>query len=136
MIDAPLLRCSPLFEGMSDEDLQRWATACEESAFLNGANIAKEGEFAYRFYVVLDGEVEVLHGFDRIALLGPGDFFGEMGVMAAGRRNARVTAHGRCTLASVLAWDFQELTGEFPEVAARIDERVQQRMAALPPEDD
>jgi CRP/FNR family cyclic AMP-dependent transcriptional regulator len=136
MIDAPQLRCSPLFETLSDDELERWAAACEQTAFLDGANIAKEGEFAYRFYVVLEGEVEVLHGFDRVALLGIGDFFGEMGVMTASRRNARVTAHGRCTLASMVAWDFQELTGEFPEVARRIDEKVQQRMAALPDQAD
>jgi CRP-like cAMP-binding protein len=136
MIDASQLRCSPLFETLSDDELERWASACEQTAFLDGANIAKEGEFAYRFYVVLEGEVEVLHGFDRVALLGVGDFFGEMGVMAAGRRNARVTAHGRCTLASMIAWDFQELSGEFPEVARRIDEKVQQRLAALPDQAD
>ena len=136
MIDAPQLRCSPLFESLSDDELERWAAACEKSAFLDGANIAKEGEFAYRFYVVLEGEVEVLHGFDRVALLGIGDFFGEMGVMTAGRRNARVTAHGRCTLASMVAWDFQELTGEFAEVTRRIDEQVQQRLAALPDQGD
>lgn len=136
MIDAPRLRCSPLFESLSDDELQRWAAVFEESPFLDAANIAREGEFAYRFFVVLEGEVEVLHGFDRIALLGPGEFFGEMGVMAAGRRNARVTAHGRCTLASMVAWDFQELTGEFPSVAQRIDEVVRERVAALPAKTD
>ena len=126
-MDADRLRSSPLFEGLSDEALERCSQLFQEAEILKGSSLAKEGDFAYKFFLVLDGEVDVLHDFEVIARLGPGDFVGEVGVAAGGRRNARVTANTRCDVAWMMAWDFQTMTEEFPEVAARIEAAIADR---------
>ena len=126
----------PLFEGMSDTDLRRCAEMFQEAELLQGTGLAREGDFAYKFFVVLSGEVDVLRGFEPVARLGPGDFFGEMGLMSGERRNARVVAHTRCELAWMMAWDFKTMSEEFPEVAARIDDVVAARMRPLASSDD
>lgn len=136
IVDADRLRPLPLFEGMSDADLRRCAEMFHEAELLQGSGLAREGDFAYKFFVVLSGEVDVLRGFDPVARLGAGDFFGEMGLMSGERRNARVVAHTRCELAWMMAWDFKAMSEEFPAVAGRIDEVVAERMGSLASTDD
>jgi CRP/FNR family cyclic AMP-dependent transcriptional regulator len=131
-MDASRLRSVPLFEGMSDDDLRRCADLFEEAEILQGSGLAREGEFAYKFFVVLDGEVEVLRDFTPAARLGPGDFFGEMGLVGGERRNARVVAHTRCGVAWMMVWDFRTMAEEFPEIAGRIEKAVADRMSSLP----
>ena len=99
---------------------------------LAGTTLIREGDFAYKFFVVLSGDVEVQHDFEKIAVLGPGDFFGEMGLVARARRNARIIALKRCEVAWMISWDFEALTKEHPAVAERIQSVVDQRMASLP----
>jgi CRP-like cAMP-binding protein len=131
-MDASRLKSSPLFDGISDEDLASCAEHFDETEILAGSSLSNEGDFAYKFFVVLDGQVEVLRDFHPVAQLGPGDFFGEMALVSGERRNARVTAVTRCDLASIIAWDFQKMTDEFPQIAERIEAKVVERMASLP----
>ena len=131
-MESSTLRNLPLFEGLSDDVVQAWADRFQEQDMLAGTALAREGEFAYKFFVVLDGEVEVQHGFEHAATLGPGDFFGEMGVMSGGRRNARILATNRCQVAWMMGWDFEAMLEEHPEIANRIQAVVDERMATLP----
>lgn len=133
-MDVDALRGLPLFEGLSEEGFERIAGLFQEAEILQGSGLAREGDFAYKFFVVLEGEVDVLRDFEPVARLGPGEFFGEMGLLGGERRNARVQAHSRCRVAWMMAWDFATMSEEFPEVTARIDEIVAQRMSALPDE--
>ena len=130
-MDVELLAGLPLFEGLGTDERQELAERFQEMEILQGAGLAKEGDFAYKFFVVLDGEVDVLRDFDLVARLGPGDFFGEMALVSGERRNARVVAHSRCRLAWMMAWDFDALREQFPSVAARIDEVVAARMSRV-----
>ncbi len=129
-MDANRLRSSPLFEGLTGADLDRCAGLFQETEILAGASLTEEGDFAYKFFVVLDGEVAVLRDSEHVARLGPGDFFGEMGVITHGRRKARVVADTRCSLAWIMTWDFDTMAKEFSSIAARIEEFVAARTAS------
>lgn len=131
-MDSNTVRALPLFEGLPDEVVDACAGRFEELELLAGTALAREGEFAYKFFVVLDGDVEVQRDFQHVATLGPGDFFGEMGVMAAGRRNARVIATTRCRVGWMTGWDFDAMLEEYPEVARRIQAVVDERMRTVP----
>ena len=131
-MESDRLKSVALFEGLSDEELDQCAALFQETEMLAGSSLAKEGDFSYKFFVVLEGEVEVLRDFEHVAHLGEGDFFGEMGLMAGARRNARVSAHSRCQLAWMMGWDFEKMTEDFPAVAARIEKAVAERNASLP----
>ena len=116
-----------LFEGLSDDDVGRCTAMFQQREFVAGESLASEGDFSYKFFVVLDGEVDVHRDFDFVARLGSGDFFGEAGLVDAERRNARVTSHTRCTLAWMMGWDFATMMEQFPSVAERIESVVESR---------
>ncbi|MGH9132563.1 MAG: cyclic nucleotide-binding domain-containing protein [Ilumatobacteraceae bacterium] len=131
-MEANRLRSLELFEGVADDDLERCAARFQETEMLAGSAFTREGDFSYKFFIVLDGEVEVLRDFEQVVRIGPGEFFGEMGLVSGKRRNARVTACSRCKVAVMMTWDFHTMTEECPEIAARIEATVAERMAALP----
>ena len=80
--------------------------------------------------MILEGEVEIYRDFEFVARLGPGQFFGEAGLVTSDRRNARVTAATRSVLAWMMGWEFKTMTEELPVVA----QRVEQAVAARSPE--
>lgn len=128
-MDAIDLGSLALFEGLSEEEVGRCADRFQQREFLAGSSLASQGDFAYKFFIVLDGDVEVHRDFEFVARLGPGDFFGEAGLVSGERRNARVTAKTRTVLAWVMGWDFTEMTNEFPPVAERIQTVIAERAA-------
>lgn len=131
-MEASQLESLPLFEGLSGAELAKCAGMFQETEMLAGSSLAKEGDFSYKFFVVLEGQVEVYRDFEFVAELGAGDFFGEMGVISGERRNARVTAKTRADLAWMMGWDFETMQKDYPLVAERIDKVVAERMATLP----
>jgi CRP-like cAMP-binding protein len=129
-MDASRLRVSSLFDGLSDSDVERCAAWFEETELPAGSRLVKEADYSYRFFVVLEGEVEVLHDFQRVRRLGPGDFFGELGVLSDSRRSAKVVALTRCAVARIMAWDFRTMLVEHPVIAARVEAAAEQRRHA------
>jgi CRP-like cAMP-binding protein len=91
-VTADELRKIPLFEGLSDEGLERLASASAVVEVEPGQVLAVPGDPGSGMFVVLDGEVsvEVRGGFH--AELGPGSFFGEVALLVPSGRVARVRA--------------------------------------------
>lgn len=127
VVEASQLSQVALFDGMSEEDLAAVAEWFEEREFPAGTSPVKQGDFSYKFFVVLNGDVEVSQDFKILARLGPGDFFGEMGVAEDSPRSARVTPTTDCTLATMMAWNFREMTERFPTIAQRIEQTAEER---------
>jgi len=91
------LREIGLFGALSDEVLDYLAETLPVHLVDAGEHIFKEGDTGREMFVVLSGEAEVLKrgkkgGETRVALLGPGDWFGEMSIMDVQPRSASVTA--------------------------------------------
>jgi hypothetical protein len=100
-----------------------------------GQTIITQGDVADHFYIVADGQVEVVRqgqlGEELIAVLGPGHFFGEMGLLTGRPRLATVRAS---TDVEVLALDQQEFTMMVTRSrggAADIDSELHERLAQL-----
>lgn len=108
------LREIGLFGGLGDEVLQGFVGALERWELEPGAVVFKEGDSGRELFVILEGEVEVLRAsrrgqLTRVAILGPGDWFGEMSILDVLPRSAtmrilapthllRMTAHELDTL--------------------------------------
>jgi CRP-like cAMP-binding protein len=95
-----------------------------------GKQLAREGDFAYEFFVIEKGTAEVTHGDKHVADLGPGDFFGEMGILGHKRRGATVTATSPMDLIVMTEQALRSLKEAEPAVARRLEEEMEQRLAA------
>lgn len=130
-MDESRLRKASLFAGLSRRELSRVARVTDEVTVPPGTKLVNEGDYAYEFFAIEDGSAEVIRDGAHLADLGPGDFFGEMGVIGDAQRNATVTATSPLTAIVMTARDFRSIALELPEVAERIGAAVRQRTSDL-----
>lgn len=119
-MDHKLLGTFPLFDGMTDAELERSVAAFEPIRRLAGERVTKEDDYGYSFFLVVSGKVVVESGSETVAELGPGDHFGEVALVTGNKRNATVRAIETCELAKTMAWEFSALLESNPVLAERI----------------
>src|SRR4030095_8717426 len=90
------LRKSPLFQGLSDEELKRLMDMGELIVLRAGEILIKQGDVGDSAYVVVSGEFEIQkqagQSLIKIDVRNPGDVVGEMALLSQGPRNASVIA--------------------------------------------
>ncbi len=116
-----------LFSGLEPDQLHQCAAMFDEHRALMGERLTEEHDFSYSFFLVLEGAVEVSADGEHLATLGPGDHFGEVGLVRGERRNADVKATETCRVAKLMTWDFEKLTETNPVLAARLQEKAEER---------
>jgi signal transduction histidine kinase len=126
---ARLLAAVPFFNGLAPADLALIAAAAREESFEPGATIFREGEPADRFYIILEGTVEVWKDYgedarDMIAAHGVGHLFGEMAVVDELPRSATVVARDAVRLLSVGREDFRGIVAANGAIALSITRSV------------
>ncbi len=131
-MDPARLRSIPFFASLSGAELAKVAGWTDEVEVPAGERLTREGGLAVEFAVIEDGAAEVFKGDEKIADLGPGDFFGEIGLIETNRRTATVVAVTPMRLVVMLGRDFRELARELPEVAAEIEAAIRERLARTP----
>jgi CRP/FNR family transcriptional regulator, cyclic AMP receptor protein len=119
-VDPNRLRSLPLFADVSDEELSQIATFAQEISVEAGRTLVREGDFSYEFMAIEEGEAEVTRQGDHVADLGPGDFFGEMGLLEKTLRNATVTAKTPMQLVTLTGWDLRRIERTVPQAVARV----------------
>lgn len=108
-----MLRDCGLFGGLDDVVLHALATELPMSVVDPGKDVIAEGDKASVLYVVISGELEVLkrskRGTEaRVAVLGPGDWFGEMAILDVQPRSATVRAVAPTVMLHLSAEDVQK----------------------------
>ena len=83
-MDTDHLKTIPLFSSLSDKALKTVAVFATETSVSSGKRLVHEGDYSYDLIVIESGTAEVIKDGEVIASLGPGDVFGEMGVLAGG----------------------------------------------------
>src|SRR5215213_4312269 len=90
------LRKSPLFQGLSDEELQKLMDMAEPVSLRAGDVLIKQGEPGDSAYVVIEGDFEVQkqtgQSLIKIDVRNPGDVVGEMALLSRAPRNATIVA--------------------------------------------
>lgn len=132
-MDPSALRQIPLFAALSHDQLAELAVYAREISAPSGAEIIREGDFAYEVLAIAEGEAHVFEGEDEVGRLGPGDVFGEIGVLSRGRRTASVTAATPVRLVSLTGWDMKRLARKAPEVFAQLRENMPGQAASVTP---
>jgi CRP-like cAMP-binding protein len=120
----------PLFENLPDDVREKFAVWVSELEVPAGQHLADEGEYAYDLFVIRDGTAEVTQDGKTVAELGPGEFFGEMGVLERAPRNATVVAKTPMTLLTLTSWDVKRLESKSPEAMQQLQQVIEQRRAA------
>ena len=130
-MDEARLAGLPLFESLSKKERREVARHADEVDLEEGKHLVEEGAFSYEFFVIEEGSAEVLMHGERVAELGPGDFFGEMGLLEHQQRNASVVATSVLTVIVMTGGDFRKMAREVPSVGERVAAAVKERCQAL-----
>jgi CRP/FNR family cyclic AMP-dependent transcriptional regulator len=129
-LDSTQLKRIPLFAGASDEELSKVAVFAQSKEIADGEVVVEEGGFSRELLAIEDGTAEVTREGERIAELGPGDVFGEAGMLDDEMRSATVTATSRLKLISLGHFEVQRLKKDAPGVYGRIADLVEERKAS------
>lgn len=113
-----------LFPKLSAADLQNLAKQSKERQFTDGEILFEQGDSAYPFYIVLSGEVRVVKQVARetqlLTVHGPGEFTGDISMLAGNPATVTASAVGTCRVLELLPEDFRRLIVECSRSAAVI----------------
>ena len=119
----------PLFEGLSRRQLTKVANLGVARRMAPYTSIVTKGGKGDSFFVILSGKATVRRPGRRNVTLGPGDFFGEIAILRDGRRSATVTSTSPVRVLVMFGTEFRRLEAAHPEIASRIAEAMQVRVA-------
>src|SRR5512133_1881452 len=126
-MDAGQLKRIPLCSGASEEELKQVAAFAQSKEVPEGEVVIEEGGFSRELLAIEEGTAEVTRDGDHIADLGPGDIFGEAGMLDDEMRSATVTATSRLRLISIGHFEVKKLKKDAPDVYRRIEDLVEER---------
>jgi alkyl hydroperoxide reductase subunit AhpC len=126
-----------VFPDLVGPQLDSLGEHAQKVSFTAGDTIVAEGDPADRFYVIAQGEVTITQrdpdGDERkLATLGRGQFFGEVGILADTRRTATVRAVGDVELLGLSWQTFQETLERSDRADRDFSEIARERIAFAP----
>ena len=122
----------PLFASLSKREREQIARAADEVEVEAGKHLAEQGQFAYEFMAIEEGTADVLKDGEKLRELGPGDFFGEIGLLEAERRTATVVATSHMRLIVIFGPNLRSLEREMPELSAQLRRAIRERLGGGP----
>jgi CRP-like cAMP-binding protein len=120
-----------LFEGLPARQVRsvtQLSTAIECPA---GTILAREGRTGREFFMLLAGEVEVIHGNRLVATRGPGSHLGEIALLERCPRTATLVAKTPVSVAVATSGEFTSMLQLVPEIAERLDASMVERLTQL-----
>jgi CRP-like cAMP-binding protein/predicted MFS family arabinose efflux permease len=128
-----LLRGIEIFKPLPPPVLESLAHALVPVRVEAGREVFREGELGDRFYIVADGEVEVVQDGEVVNLTGPGGFFGEISLLRDVPRTATVRAKTEVELRALERDEFIAAVTGHAASAEAADSVVATRLSSLRP---
>jgi CRP/FNR family cyclic AMP-dependent transcriptional regulator len=125
-----LLAEVPLFAGLSKRELGDIATITDELDVPAGKLLMREGDRGREFLVIESGTVEVTRDGRPVRELGPGDWVGEIALIADIPRTATVTTSSEARVLVLTDRAFSKLIRDVPSIAYKVLRTVGDRLAA------
>ncbi|MBN8228284.1 cyclic nucleotide-binding domain-containing protein [Corallococcus macrosporus] len=102
-MDAAVLKKVALFEGLTQGQLAKVARIAQPRTHVAGDYLFREGDAGQDMFILADGKVRISKsvpgiGEEALAILEPGQYFGEMAVIEDSPRSADAIAHTSCTV--------------------------------------
>jgi small-conductance mechanosensitive channel/CRP-like cAMP-binding protein len=130
-----ILRCVDFLDVLSPDAHRMLAASSEVRLFAPGETIVAQGEEGRELFIIDSGQVsvELGHGGRQVSIakLGPGKFFGEMGLLTGEARAATVRALTECALLVVGYDAFHDTISPVPGVIEKMSELLAVRQAEL-----
>jgi CRP/FNR family transcriptional regulator, cyclic AMP receptor protein len=113
-VDIAVLQKVPLFDGLLPEQLRLIHQITEEKTIAAGQHLFRDGEAATSLFVLVKGKVRVSKqipgvGEEALAVLEPGDYFGEMALIDDSPRSADAIANSTCVVGVIEKGAFDQL---------------------------
>jgi hypothetical protein len=123
------LRSVPLFSNLPDAIVARMAQRFKPEVVSLGNKLIVEGEDLSKFFIIAQGQVEVLskgvHGSNlRVALLTEGEFFGETDLVSDKPSDVTVRTTTPCILLTLSRKDLDEVLADVPDVTGQFKEAI------------
>jgi CRP/FNR family transcriptional regulator len=127
------LGSSPLFAALEPDAAAVLEAAMTTRSLVRGHVVFREGDPGDRLFVVVDGKVKISRASadgreNLLAVLGPGEMFGELSLFDPGPRTATASALTETTLASLDHDDLRPVLLERPHVAVHLLQALAQRL--------
>jgi CRP/FNR family cyclic AMP-dependent transcriptional regulator len=125
MVSPAVMKTVPLFSSLPEEQLRMLTTVVTRKSAPRSTTIMAGGDPTDSLYIVLSGRLKVMmsdaEGKEVIlSILGPGEFFGEMGLIDDEPRSATVVTIEPCELLSIAKRDFKKCLAENFEMAQAV----------------
>jgi CRP/FNR family cyclic AMP-dependent transcriptional regulator len=124
-----LIKRAPLFWNCSKRQLQQIAQIADEIDLREGKEMTRQGERGREFFVLLEGEADVIKDGRTINRLGSGDFFGEIALVSDTPRTATVTATSPVRALVITDRSFRRLMEDQPEIQGKVLAALAARLA-------
>ena len=122
-----LLRRISFLAGCSDRELDRIARMADDVTVPAGHVLMREGETGREVFLVVDGWATIVVGGTRVAVVGPGQFVGEMALLEHRPRTATVIANTEMHLLIVGPAEFGTFSRQ-SHIAAGMTETLARRL--------
>src|SRR5271165_3664897 len=123
-MDPDRLKTLPLFSSLSEKALDTVSVFASETSVSAGKRPVHEGDYSYELIVIETGTADVIKGGEVVGSLGPGDVFGEMGMLSGGKRTADVIATSPMRLITLSKWDLKRISAEVnDQLRSLVEER-------------
>ena len=125
MVSTAVLKTVPLFTSFPEEQLRMLSTMITRKSAPRSTTIMAGGDPTDSLYIVLSGRLKVMMSDEDgkeviLSILGPGEFFGEMGLIDDAPRSASVVAIEACELLAINRRDFKKCLAENFEMAMAV----------------
>jgi CRP-like cAMP-binding protein len=124
-----------VFHDLPEEELENVAAKLQTIVAAPGDIVVRQGAPADKFFIIVEGEVEVVHDAEgeqrALATLSNGQFFGEMAILRDMPRTATVRATKQTTLFAMERDAFRSLVAQSLGTTEDFDRVIQQRLAEL-----
>jgi len=134
-VSTTVLKSVPLFASFPDEQLRTLVSVVTRRSAPRGSVIMAAGDQIDSLYIVISGRLKVMMGDADgkeviLSLIGPGEFFGEMGLIDDGPRSASVVAIEPCELLLVTKRYFRRFMAENYDTAMTVMRVLVRRLRA------
>jgi len=123
-----LLEGVPLLAGCSKKELKEVAAIADEVDLRKGYVMAQENESGREFVILIEGTADVRRRGRKINEMGPGDFFGEIALVADRPRTATVTATSDVRALVITPQSFRRLMRDVPSIQTKVLQAVVARL--------